>query len=279
MKKERPSRSASIHFRVLIAFTLCLAGLSLAVTAFGAWPGLTTAAWVGSHHQTARDSKIKITNRKRAPLQKELSPVRSRTAKNSVGGPTTPSNPAAQTPLDPSALSTVSQHTNALGQTVYSISPSRFDVSPPLTELATLTLPKPPEQQLAEPELPPWRIPRSDRPDPVTQVAPASQRFREPSGRSGGAGRAHHRFQFRGHSRTQGSFPPDTNGSVGNDQYVETVNTQLSGVVAQSRYQHSHVARWPGRHQYALGRLRRRRVRPRMPATRSCSTTRWPTGG
>ena len=146
MKKERPSRSAYINFRVLLAFTLCLAGLSLAVTAFGAWPGLTAAAWVGSQNQTARDAKAKIKSRKPGGVAKSTIPVRSRAVKSVKGSSRGGANPAyapAQTQPDNGAPNTVSQHTNALGQTVYSISPSRFDISPPLTELAALSLPEP----------------------------------------------------------------------------------------------------------------------------------------
>jgi len=49
MKKARSSRSAWIHFRALIAVTLCVAGLSLAANAFGNWSGFSTAAWIRSH--------------------------------------------------------------------------------------------------------------------------------------------------------------------------------------------------------------------------------------
>ena len=91
---------------------------------------------------------------------------------------TVPANSAAQTQPANGASNTVAQHTNALGQTVYTISPSNFDVSPPLTELAKIVTPEFPEEQLPELELPSWRIPHSNRPDPVTQVAPASRVFR-----------------------------------------------------------------------------------------------------
>ena len=39
MKNVRPSRSAYINSRVLVAFTFSLAALSLAVTAFAGWSG------------------------------------------------------------------------------------------------------------------------------------------------------------------------------------------------------------------------------------------------
>jgi len=218
MKNERPARSAYINFRLLLAFTLCLASLSLAVTAFGAWPGLTTAAWVGSKNQTVRDVKSNVKNRKWGGAAKSVIPVRStsvKSVKRNFGS-------VAQTLADQSTPNTVSEHTNGLGQTVYSISPSRFDLSPPLTELAALSLPQPPELHLPEPTLPPWRILRSIRPDPVTQVAPGPRDLsRAPAVPAAPATG----FNFEGIPGAN-SFPPDNNGSVGNDQYVETVNTR-----------------------------------------------------
>ncbi len=254
MKNERTSRSAYINFRVLLAFTLCLAGLSLAVTAFGAWPSLTTAAWVRSQNQTARDAKINVKNRKGGGAAKSAIPVRStavKSVKNNSGS-------IAQTQADASTPNTVSQHTNALGQTVYSISPSRFDLSPPLTELAALSLPEPPELQLPEPELPPWRILRSDRPDPVTQVAPASRDSVSFPGAPPAPAVPTTGFNFEGIPGAN-SFPPDTNGSVGNDQYVETVNTRYQ-VWSLNRTTNTATSgfSWPAQYQYALGRLRRR---------------------
>ena len=224
MKKPRASRSAYASFRVFLAFTLCLAGLSLAVTAYGAWPALTAATWVASQKQAALDAKANAQNRKRAAALKNIA-VRSSAAKSSVGGAPAPANPAAQMPFDPSALSTVKQHTNGLGQTVYVISPSQFDVSPPLSELAQLSIPEPPAQQFQEPELPAWRIPRSDRPDPVTQVAPAPRDYVSRPGAPAAPAAATTGFNFEGINGA-GSFPPDNNGSVGNNQYVETVNSR-----------------------------------------------------
>jgi hypothetical protein len=217
MKKEHPSRSAFINFRVLLAFTLCLAGLSLAVTAFGAWPGPSAAAWV-SQYQAARDAKTKIKGRKWDGALKSIVGARSMSVKSNIGGGAVPSNPAAQAQPDSSGQNTITQQTNALGQTVYSISPSNFDISPPLTELAKISIPKPPAQQFREPELPPSRIPRSDRPDPVTQVAPSSQDPSAPESAATG-------FNFDGIAGFLGGYPPDENGSVGNDQFVQMVNT------------------------------------------------------
>ena len=52
-----------------------------------------------------------------------------------------------------------------------------------MTQLAALSLPRPPEVQLPELELPPWRTLRSNNPDPVTQVAPGHHDL---SGRNAG---------------------------------------------------------------------------------------------
>jgi uncharacterized repeat protein (TIGR01451 family) len=127
----------------------------------------------------------------------------------------------AQEQQSQAAAPNIKQHTNALGQTVYEVATSGFDVSPPLTELAAL----PSEEGVTnENELPfpSWRVPRSNQRDPVVQAAPTrSSRFANvPSLAAPTTG-----FNFEGVGGT-GSFPPDNNGSVGNDQYVETVNTR-----------------------------------------------------
>ena len=141
---------------------------------------------------------------------------------NSSGSGTTAANSTAQTQPGYAAQNTVSQQTNALGQTVYTISPSHFDVSLPLTELAKISVPEPPAEQRPELELPPWRTLRSDRSDPVTQVAPPTRDFVSAAAAPAAPAIG---FNFEGVAGT-GSFPPDNNGSVGNDQYVEIVNTR-----------------------------------------------------
>jgi hypothetical protein len=214
MKKPRPSRSAYTNFRVFLAFTLCLAGVSLAVTAFGAWPDLTAVVRISSQNQSGYEEKLKAKTNKSGGAKSMT---------RSTSGAAPANNPAAQTQPGYAAQNTVTQQTNALGQTVYTISPSHFDISPPLTELAKLPVSELPVTQRAELELPPWRILRSDKPDPVTQVAPASRDVRNgplaPDSAATG-------FNFEGAAgAVTGGYPPDTNGSVGNDQYVETVNT------------------------------------------------------
>ena len=95
------------------------------------------------------------------------SPIRSRGSKTGSGSGPSQTQPAG------AAQNTIQQQTNDLGQIVYSISPSQFDISPPLSELAKLKIPRRPAEQLPELELPPSRILRSDQPDPVTQVVPS----------------------------------------------------------------------------------------------------------
>jgi len=71
-------------------------------------------------------------------------------------------------------VDTIKEYTNELGQTVYSVAASHFDVSPPLVDMVAAA---PREQAAGEgedespsnPMLPAWRIIRSDVPDPVVQ--------------------------------------------------------------------------------------------------------------
>ena len=64
---------------------------------------------------------------------------------------------------------------NELGQTVYSIAASHFDISPPLREMAAAAVATRSEEEEeyepSNPRLPAWRIIRSDVPDPVVQAA------------------------------------------------------------------------------------------------------------
>jgi hypothetical protein len=100
------------------------------------------------------------------------------------------------------------------------VATSGFDISLPLRQLAT-SAPETPSLELPELELPPWRTIHSDKPDPVTQVAPPARDLsRAPNPAAPTTG-----FNFAGIPGS-GSYPPDTNGSVGNEQYVETVNTR-----------------------------------------------------
>ncbi len=123
-------------------------------------------------------------------------------------------------------LDTIKTYRNALGQAVYSISPSHFDLSPPLSELAAKAGPSEAateEEGPENPQLPAWRIVRSPLPDPVVQVVVSpgeslSSAPPPPLAPTGG-------FNFAG-VPTNGLTPSDSNGSVGLTQLVETVNTR-----------------------------------------------------
>jgi hypothetical protein len=213
MKKRPASRSAFTNLRLFLALTLCFAGLSLAVSAYAAWPGLAAAAWLRSQIQNAREAKTKLPPGKSIAMKRSAGPGATKVAALS-GQPST-------------AIPTVKTVTNAAGQTVYSISPSRFDISPPLRELAKIEVPaRPPRKERPEPELPEWRKPRSNKPDPVVQVVPGSDKALNPSGPDAPAAAATG-FNFDGISgfSLENGYPPDENGSVGNDQFVEMVNT------------------------------------------------------
>src|SRR5262245_16405865 len=119
---------------------------------------------------------------------------------------------------------TITETVNELGQTVYSIRPSHFDISPPLLEMAATAAAtasiKAVEGETDEPfsEPKPMRIFHSGIPDPVVQsVIPSEVSFAAPT-----AG-----FNFVGVVGGAGATVSDSNGSVGNDQFVETVNTRF----------------------------------------------------
>jgi hypothetical protein len=217
MKQSRPSRSAFTNFRFLIAFTLFLAGLSVGASAFGAWSGLSVAGWIGSMSKIENEARLK--GKMRQPTGPK-SPVTSG-HRNSAGASTAKSTTQTQPFIG--AQETVTRQTNALGQTVYSISPSRFDVSPPLTELATVSVPKRAAEPRRELELPAWRTLRSAQKDPVVQVAPSSKNPKSGPSAPDTAATGFNFDGLKGNVLTSG-YPPDTNGSVGNNQYVETVN-------------------------------------------------------
>src|SRR5260221_7042119 len=92
----------------------------------------------------------------------------------------TPGRPSGVVPGPSSAdayyggtkLDTIKEFRNELGQTVYSVAASHFDVSPPLSEMAERAGAEPLQQETEAPEnpqLPAWRTIRSDLPDPVVQ--------------------------------------------------------------------------------------------------------------
>jgi hypothetical protein len=125
-------------------------------------------------------------------------------------------------------LDTIKEFRNELGQTIYSVAASHFDISPPLSEMAAAAGSEAAEAEEEEsptnPQLPVWRRIHSDRPDPVVQSVPT-----EVNSFAAGGGFAAAApitgFNFVG-IPIAGGTPSDSNGSVGNNQFVETVNTR-----------------------------------------------------
>ncbi len=210
--KKHSKLSAFTHPRTLLAFTLCILAAVLATSAFtGFAKSLAENEGAAKKEQKASASKKKNTRRGSAAK------VTTRSQSSRIS--TKPSAPAANKgPAAGVSLPTVSESRNEAGQVVYTIRASGFDVSKPLKEMATNEPESAVESNEREQELlPPWRIPRSDQPDPVTQVAPSADRAGVAAATTG--------FNFPGMVGA-GSYPPDNNGSTGNDQYVETVNTR-----------------------------------------------------
>jgi hypothetical protein len=121
---------------------------------------------------------------------------------------------------------TITEYRNELGQTVYSVTASHFDISPPLRELATAagTAQASENEPPAHPHLTATRLLRSNVPDPVVQIVipPADP------GASGNLplGVPTTGFNFLGMGNYRAPGASDSNGSVGNDQFVETINVR-----------------------------------------------------
>jgi hypothetical protein len=230
MKRRPTSQSGIFNPRALTAFALFIVAGLLALVALGAVPTPFGKARVDSQTRSAA-AKSASDGRKSlvASLKKMLRP-RGGAARTVSGGAPTTRRGQTQTTAAGASNTKIKVQQNQLGQTVYSISPSQFDISPPLTELAKISLPKPPAQQLPELSLPSARILRSDKPDPVTQVAPAPRdlsRAEAPDAPESAATG----FNFAGIAGgtlllEDAGYPPDTNGSVGLTQYVEMVNVR-----------------------------------------------------
>ena len=123
-------------------------------------------------------------------------------------------------------LDTIREYRNELGQTVYSIAASHFDVSAPLSEMAVRAVTQKGEESEApeNPQLPAWRSIRSGAADPVVQaVVPQVSSLTAGGGPQPLAPIAG--FNFLGVG-INGGTPSDSNGSAGNNQFVETVNTR-----------------------------------------------------
>ncbi len=119
----------------------------------------------------------------------------------------------------------ITEFVNEAGQTVYSITTSHFDISPPLQQLAIAA----PREQADEdesptnPQIPAARIIRSDLPDPVVQRVIEPDDFQTFSSTPLAAPTTGFNFVGVG---VNGGTPSDSNGAVGNNQFVETVNTR-----------------------------------------------------
>ena len=216
MKKARSSRSAFVTLRLFLVFALCLSALVLGASAFGSWEGTSLIRWANAQRESILEKKLQITRGGGAK-----SPVSgtSAAAKTNTRTAAQTSSTAPQSP-DPA----ITQQVNALGQTVFSVQASHFDVSPPLSELAKLAIPEQPPIEREEHELPPWRVLKSNKSDPVTQVVPTRSTTPLAPDVVDAAATG---FNFEGIDSTPtGGFPPDTNGSVGNNQFVEMVNTK-----------------------------------------------------
>jgi hypothetical protein len=153
-------------------------------------------------------------------------PRKKKTGKRTGTGPAAPTGvPRVASPSDePGVAATVKAHVNASGQTVYEISSIRFDVSPPLRDLASRAVPMTGEEEESpsNPLLPRWRVPHSDLPDPVVQseIGGGATLMRPILQEAPAIG-----FDFPGVPQS-GAVPPDTNGSVGLTQFVMTANVR-----------------------------------------------------
>ena len=234
MQKNLTSQSGIFNLRALTAFALCIGGCLLVLVAVGAIPTPFGEARVDSRSRSvaANGNSADRNSLVASLLKKKKGTVRGGAAP--AGG--TPFSAQAQTPRPSNQEIGITERRNKLGQIVYSIPASRFDISPPLSELAKLPIERHARVQLPEVSLPPHRILRSDKPDPVTQVVPAPRapvsrnlsRSASPAEPAAPAA-ATTGFNFIGiaeDSPVLGGYPPDENGSVGNDQFVEMVNTQ-----------------------------------------------------
>jgi hypothetical protein len=141
-----------------------------------------------------------------------------------------PGKPSGTPAIDPSdggvdVSGTITAHRNARGETVFSVVPAHFDISEPLSVMAART---PPPAQGGEQEpptnpiLPRFRVPHGGA-DTLAQPAPRTleESLRIPIAiEAPSVG-----FDFVG-IPVNGVVPPDTNGSVGNNQFVETANVR-----------------------------------------------------
>ena len=233
MKKNSISESGIFTPRASVALALCISACFLALVAVGDIPALFDKARTASQKGfTAAENDADTRKSGVAASKKKIAP-RGGAAKSVFGVASQQRALSSVTNKEAG----IKEERNSLGQTVYTIPAARSDLSPPLHELAKISVPRAPEVQMPELELPSHRTLRSEKPDPVVQVAPAprdvtrsarSARRAEPAAPAEVATVATG-FNFEGIGEQGGivfgGYPPDTNGSVGNDQYVEMVNS------------------------------------------------------
>ncbi len=134
MKKNHSSRSAFTNFRILLALTFCLAGLSLVAAALArpVWSAETERDSQENDRDLGGHAKTNSKGNKRGGAAKSTT-TRARASKSTTAsGP----NASAPRPGGNQPIS-VTEHRNELGQTVYSIATSGFDISLPARDLAT----------------------------------------------------------------------------------------------------------------------------------------------
>ncbi len=131
-------------------------------------------------------------------------------------------------PVNDHHLELITEHTNVLGQTVYSIKEIRHDVSLPLSEMIkNAPLDTSPgnalkRENLAPPDGKPYFSPT---PDSVAQTIYSGEALALPPGLNPPAIGLNIAGLGVNGGYPPSVIPPDANGSVGNGQYVETVNT------------------------------------------------------
>jgi hypothetical protein len=166
-------------------------------------------------------------SRGKAPKEKAVTKADAKKKARSAATPAVPSGTPRATEAELSRSytnDTIKTYVNPMGDTVYSVSPSRFDVSAPLRDMASGATLEEQEEEIEvplNPQLPWFRRIRSDIPDPVVQTSLPATKFSaggEPLAPTTG-------FNFPGVG-ISGGTPSDSNGSVGNNQFVETVNTR-----------------------------------------------------
>ncbi len=193
--------------------------LGLAITALVLGTGGAFAGGEAPAPRTKAESKASAAKTRKAKRRPAAA-----TPAVPTGLAPTAGSPGADYGVDPKA--TIVAKRNEQGETVYSVSASHFDVSSKLGDMASGgagAAPAGEEEERSNPRLPAWRWPLSATPDPVVQsdFLTAEAAARRPVGLSAPATG----FSFAGVPYYAGS-PSDSNGAVGNDQFVEVVNVR-----------------------------------------------------